>query len=240
MTYALGFLLAVIIGSLIPDADCGGNAKLHYDFQIVDDAMKKLIMPLVIYLFKIISKKKATVYEVKEEHRGIMHAPAGIILSSIILTLLGTILLIIFKLFSFILLIIIFIGVLIGQLLHILEDSCTIAGINWKFPFGDKIIAGKIHTWNRRDARPMIYEISLFILSGAIFLLYAFNKISLNLWVLYPLILIAVTLFWFIFIGLSKLNQDFWTMSEEVAKGLSQFKRRTNKEINNYSKNGQI
>ena len=74
------FFIAVAIGSLIPDADCGGKSKLHYDFYIVDLIMKKTINPLVIKIFNLISKKKPEKfeYEVKDEHRGIMHAPIGV------------------------------------------------------------------------------------------------------------------------------------------------------------------
>ena len=42
LLYAIVFYLAVMVGSLTPDADCGGKSKLHYDFPYVYIAMKFL------------------------------------------------------------------------------------------------------------------------------------------------------------------------------------------------------
>jgi membrane-bound metal-dependent hydrolase YbcI (DUF457 family) len=51
---------------------------------------------------------------------------------------------------------------MLGQFLHLIEDTCTVSGINWKFPFGEKILRGNIYTFdkfeNKKDIRPTLYE----------------------------------------------------------------------------------
>lgn len=216
LIYSIGFLIAVLIGSLIPDSDCGGKAKIYYDFPIVH----KLMIPinkLVIFIFRI-PKLKTKIkggYEVKEEHRGIMHSPSGIIISSLILALFLSIFLIVIGFFNLIFLLVVLFGLLFGQLLHLLEDSCTISGIRWKFPFSEGIIKGNISTIRyqkegKLDIRPDLFSIILGILSLGIFIGFVFYKITFSLWFYYPIILGIVSLLWIIFIYLSKSKINFW------------------------------
>lgn len=90
--YSFSLLFGVVIGSLIPDADCGGKPKLYYDFKLVYDIMIPL-QKTVIFVFNNFNLKHKLdlEYEVKNEHRGIMHAPIGILISSLALTLLAVI-----------------------------------------------------------------------------------------------------------------------------------------------------
>lgn len=237
--YGFAFFIAVFIGSLTPDADCRGKASIYYKFPLVDKLMKRVIIKIVNLFFKIpkIKDKIKEGYEVKEEHRGIMHAPIGILISSFILTIILSIFLIVFTLFNFIFVIVIFFGLLIGQFLHILEDSTTITGINWKFPFGDKKIQGEINTWNKEDPRPKIYSFILGAISIILLLGYSFNKINFSLWILYPALLILITLLWVIFlkisIGSNKSNKikdsSFYEGDEleaEAKKGEIKFKKK--------------
>ncbi|MDO8517029.1 MAG: metal-dependent hydrolase [Nanoarchaeota archaeon] len=205
--YGIVFLIAIIIGSLTPDADCGGKSKLYYDFEIVYILMQP-IQKITELIFKSshLKDKVNLEYEVKKEHRGIMHAPIGILISTILLLLILSTFLVIFKLFNPIFLLILFFGLLIGQFLHLLEDSCTISGINWKFPFGTKIMNGEIYTWDKKDLRCKNFQIILIITIILLILGYSFNKISTNFWVIYPLIFIIIVFLWFIFMGVVKVK----------------------------------
>lgn len=149
--YYITLLIAVTIGSLTPDADCGGKPKLYYDFKLIYDIMLPL-QKAVIFAFRSLSLKYDLnlEHEVNNRHRGIMHAPIGIFLSSLILTLISALFgFFIFQGINLIMVLLIFIGLLFGQFLHLLEDSCTVTGINWKFPFGTKLLNGKIYTFSK-------------------------------------------------------------------------------------------
>ena len=89
VTYGIVFLFAAIIGALVPDADCKGNSRLYYRFEPIDWLMKKIIIRFTIWILNKskVKSKIGSQYFVSEEHRGIMHAPLGVIMSSLLLTL---------------------------------------------------------------------------------------------------------------------------------------------------------
>ena len=181
LLYSIAFLIAAIIGSLTPDADCGGKSKLYYDFWIISQLMYP-IMKLTVWVFKLskvkskISAKFQGAQDVNYEHRGIMHSPIGILISSFLLTLILSIFMAFIGSLNFIFIFVIFLGLIIGQILHLLEDSCTVSGINWKFPFGIKEIKGKVYTFGKIpgkiDIRPSIFVYSLGGLSAILFILF--------------------------------------------------------------------
>ncbi len=216
LSYLATLLIAVSIGSLIPDADCGGKATLYYKYPIIDGFMKKVVGKSVVYIFSfLISKKKINVeYEIKDEHRGIIHSPVGIIISTIFLVIPVLIFMLAFKLFNFYVFLILFFGLLIGQFLHLLQDSCTIRGINWAFPFGTKEIKGKIYTFNKGDIRTKLYSGLLLGLSVLIVIGIAFNKINLNLYILYIILTLVTTLLWTLILLLSKTNEKYWSWTQ--------------------------
>lgn len=223
----LTFLLAVMIGSLTPDADCGGKSKLYYNFNIVDWIMKKTVTPTVLFIFKLLSKKKVLEYEVKEEHRGIMHSPIGVLISSFLLTIILLIIVLVIGAFNFWILIIIFFGLLIGQFLHLMEDSFTISGINWKFPFGTKQVLGEIYTFpkieKKRDIRPEIFIYSLGFFSLIILLSFIFNAIKISLIIYYIIILIIVLLIIWINFLLAKSKSQRWYQDAKKVRKVKRF-----------------
>jgi membrane-bound metal-dependent hydrolase YbcI (DUF457 family) len=205
LVYALIFYIAVMIGSLTPDADCRGKSKLHYDFPFVYVLMKP-IQWFTVKLFrskKIRSKLKVE-KDVKEEHRGIMHSPIGILISSFLLSLILLGILVGLKMFNLIIILIVFFGLFIGQLLHLIQDSCTRTGINWKFPFGDKLVKGKIFTGNRKDKRVKRYICVLNIIPVMLIVLYTMQEMNFSLWLLYPLLVILIGLLWVLFLRISR------------------------------------
>jgi len=204
MMYPVVLMIAVLIGSLLPDTDCGGKATIYYRFPMVDEFMKKVVGKSIIFIFNhLISKKKIKIeHDVKDEHRGIIHSPIGVLLSSLILTLVILIFAIVFDLFNWKIILIIFIGLLIGQFLHLFQDSCTVSGINWGFPFNTKEIKGSIKTFNKQDRRPKNFAGMFYFLIVLIVLGYSFNKLNGISWILVYLIiliydLIALDLMWF-------------------------------------------
>ncbi len=180
MMYPVVLLIAVLIGSLLPDADCGGKATIYYRFPIVDTFMKKFVGKSIIFIFNhLISKKKIkTEHDVKDEHRGIMHSPIGVLLSSFLLTTPLFIFALVFGLFNFMVLLMIFVGLIVGQLLHLFQDSCTVSGINWGFPFNTIEMKGSIRTFNRKDLRPKIFAGMFYVLIILIILGYSFEILT--------------------------------------------------------------
>jgi len=224
LVYFISLMTGVLIGSLTPDADCGGKSKLYYDFKLVYDIMIPL-QKTVIWVFKRFNlKHKLNLeYEVKNEHRGIMHAPIGILISSLILTLIAVVFTLVFlREINIILVLFVFVGLLTGQFLHLLEDSCTVAGINWKFPFGTKELKGRIYTFSKiegkKDIRPTVYEYSLWAITFFLFIGYVFEAIDFGYLIVFPIILLTIILVWAFIIYTSRTDSNFWYQDIERIK----------------------
>lgn len=194
------------------------------------------LQKLVVWIFERFNLKHKLdlEYEVKNEHRGIMHAPIGILISTSILTFIAFLITLIFFVESILIVsIIVFVGLLVGQFLHLMEDSCTVAGINWKFPFSTKELKGKIYTFNKfegkKDIRPIIYEYSLWSISIVLFFGYAFNKIILQILVVNSLILLGVILVWLFIIYTARTDYDFWYQDVERIKKIKKTTRNIGK-----------
>lgn len=240
--FMLSFSFAVMIGSLAPDADCGGNATLHYKYRLVDDALKKVIYKPVVWIFQFISKKDLAKleYDVKEEHRGIMHSPIGILLTSTMLIIPVTIGLLFIQKFNFIIFLGAYMGLILGQFLHIMEDTLTVSGINWKFPFGTKKIKGKIYTFpkfeDKQDIRPNIYIGIFAIPTVVLFLAYQLGHIIYSIWIVY-LTIIAYSVFaWLILYLSSQSESKRWYWKKETLKQFKKIKRQIEKNFDDKPK----
>ena len=226
-------LISVLIGSLLPDADCGGKATIYYKFPMIDNFMKKVVVKSVIFIFNhLISKEKIkTEHEIRDEHRGIMHSPIGVFLSSIMLIIPIIIFALIFSLFNLIVILTIFFGLIIGQLLHLFEDSCTISGINWTFPFITTELKGKIYTFSKdpdkKDIRPMLYAWIFYLLIGLLIVGYAFSVLQdINVFLIFILISLYEIIALFVIFKLSKSNSGMWIVRKEVIKKINKHTRR--------------
>jgi len=236
MVLAIAFAVAVLIGSLVPDTDCGGKATIYYRFPIVDEIMKNVIGKSIMFVFSLlISKKKIKAeHEVGGEHRGILHSPVGVLLSSIMLTLPILIFALVFSLFNPFVILFIFLGLLIGQLLHLFEDSCTISGINWGFPFKTYELKGKIYTFSkdkeRKDIRPTIYGGLFHALSILLVLGYAFNYLTdVSTFIVYLLIVVYEIVGLFVILNLSQISDEKWLMKKEAIRHNNKVMRRLQK-----------
>ena len=191
------FFVSAIIGSLTPDADCEEKSALYYRCEIVYFLMKFVIMkPVTLFFQNTINKRFKLEHVVGEEHRGIMHSPIGVFMSSLFLSVIVFIFMLFFKFVNIWVLAAIFLGLLCGQLMHLLQDSCTVLGINWKFPFGTKMLKGEIYT-SRKDVRLLILYLSLLALSAILFFSYKnIQQMNLSLWGLYAIIFFCVFFVW--------------------------------------------
>jgi membrane-bound metal-dependent hydrolase YbcI (DUF457 family) len=238
VSYFIAVLFSVAVGSLMPDADCGGKSKLYYDFKFVYYLMLP-IQKFTLWIFnhsKIKTKLKLK-YEVDNEHRGIMHSPIGVFISSTIITLVFLIVLLIIGQFNLILVFLVLFGLIIGQLLHLLEDSCTVSGINWKFPFGEKILKGGIYTFEKVegkvDVRPFWYQNILIGITVLLILGYAFGLIEINIFLIYLITLTLIVLSWIVFILLSKQSAEKWNRDK---KELAERRKRANQGLKDLDK----
>lgn len=212
--YAFCLLLTAVIGSLIPDADSDEKPKLHYDFKIIYDIMVPL-HKLIIFSFTFFNLKERMnmQYVVQEQHRGIMHSPIGVFISSFVLTLLIAIIsYFIFHGINATLIGFLLLGLISGQFLHLLEDSCTVSGINWLFPFGTCELKGSIYTGNKiggtKDIRPFLYRVSLLFFSAILLILHSLGTIDVNESSVYLLIFVVVMIMWGLIFLTAKIDND--------------------------------
>lgn len=231
LSFAIAFLISIAIGSLLPDSDCGGKSKLYYDFKIIYYIMTPINWA-VVNLFKLsrVKHRLNLQHEVEHEHRGIMHSPVGVFISSLLLTLVLIVFVLVLQSFNVLFIFLVFMGLVFGQFLHLLEDSCTISGINWKFPFGTKEIKGTVYTFEgreaeKRDSRVLYYSFFLFALPILIAVGYLFNKISFSLFILYPIILILEIIMWFIILYVSRMPRELWLVDAEQFKKMKSFEK---------------
>lgn len=212
--YAFCLLVTAFIGSLIPDADSDERPKLHYDFKIIYYIMV-LLHKLIVFSFSFfnLKEKMNLQYVVEEQHRGVMHSPIGVFISSFVLTLLITIVgYFIFHGINATLIGFLFLGLISGQFLHLLEDSCTVSGINWLFPFGTGELKGSIYTGNKiegkKDIRPFLYRVSLLFFSVILLIFHLLGTIDAKESVVYFFIFVVVTLIWSLIFLTAKIDND--------------------------------
>ena len=153
-------LIGVAIGSLMPDADSTDAAIFHSHVKIsgglgnVINAIIGPILPAFGWVTRWMIYKPALFvsdntflkkYHIQEHHRGFLHSFLGIGLATFMIGIyLGIILLIMHSLtwyFLFFLL-----AYLFGAFMHLVEDSCTVTGIQFNYPFSNQIVKGKLIT----------------------------------------------------------------------------------------------
>lgn len=214
VTPAVCILVAALIGSLIPDADSEGKPALYYDFRIVYYIARPLYR-LIVFSFRLFHLKEIMnlEYMVEKKHRGVMHSPLGVLISSLVITIILAVAdNLIFQETNTVIIGSLCLGLIAGQFLHLLEDSCTISGINWLFPFGTLKLRGSIYTGTKiegkKDIRPFLYTILLLFFSTCLVIFHFMGEISLEDSEIYSLIFAGVALIWIFIILTAKLNSD--------------------------------
>lgn len=170
--YALLFILAVIaagVGSLAPDSDSPDAAIFHDKIKGLKGNTANIlnsligpILPIFGFIIKFLiyhpsikaiqfltkKDKLSLQYEVTEAHRGILHSNLGLAIAVVFLFIYGIILMLFFPdMLSLQAILIFTFAFSIGFFLHLIEDTCTVTGINFSFPFSKKLyFKGKIRT----------------------------------------------------------------------------------------------
>ena len=166
-------LFGVFVGSLAPDADAADAAIFHGRIggvkgkrgQIVNGLAVALpvfgytIRYLIYYplslVFTLILRKSY-----RHRHRGLLHSLPGVGLTSLLLS-------------GYLAIILMLLGVSLallpafgaaffaGCILHLVEDTCTPAGVAWLYPFSRRRLAGSVRAWGNLEARPTVFAIIL-------------------------------------------------------------------------------
>lgn len=134
-TYSIEFILfGILVGSLLPDIDANDSKVMHGWWRPIGVFSK-----YVFYypLAKLLRWKSDTF---KDEHRGFLHSLIGWVFISLFFGIISVILYL-FLWFAWY----IWIGISVGFLLHLVEDSFTRSGVRWFFPKEHRI-RGTIRT----------------------------------------------------------------------------------------------
>lgn len=224
------FILAMIgvgIGSLAPDADSPDAAIFHKKVRGLKGDTRKIIdawigpfLPIFGFILKfliyhpavkiiqfLVKENKISLhYRVTETHRGILHSILGLLISFMALLIYSSILMLIFpELLSIKALLVFNVAFSIGFFLHLLEDSCTVSGVNFTFPMSKKLLfKGKVRT-GKFDYTTGAFESWLGALNVGHFLVLVYlniNPIQIEL-----IVILIIILSWLIFIRLSGVKR---------------------------------
>ncbi len=210
------FLAAVILGAMLPDADADGTPALYHKAKWLYYTLRWFVIKPVVIFFRLFVRSK---HDVEDLHRGIMHAPIGILISSIFVCKILILILYLLGALSWLIVGIFFVGVFIGQIMHLLEDSLTPGGINWAFPFGDAKLSGRIYTHDlgksakRHDIRPFFFSTILLSINLGVIFLYSV-ELSKQIPFIYVLIPLAILLLlaWIFIFAIAKTESELWKL----------------------------
>ncbi|RLI87689.1 MAG: hypothetical protein DRO76_01880 [Candidatus Altiarchaeales archaeon] len=157
-------LLGIIAGSLLPDAldatdsamrykKMRGKEMKYFEFFTVINPLLAGISKVLAFPLTFILKKRYV--GLKFRHRGIWHSLLGVSIISLS-WFIPTILFILLCFFLFpemdtLIWLIFPIGLFTGSLIHLLEDSFTVSGINWMYPLRKFHVSGRIKTIGKYD-----------------------------------------------------------------------------------------
>lgn len=165
----------VFVGSLAPDADAvdaaifngriggakGKRGQVVNGFAVVLPVFGYTIRYLIYYplslVFMLLLRKSY-----RHRHRGLLHSFSGVALTSIILS--GYLALILTWLGGSLALLPAFgCAFFAGCILHLIEDTCTPAGVAWLYPFSRRRVAGCVRAGGLFEVRPAAFTIVLAI-----------------------------------------------------------------------------
>lgn len=162
--YPVAVLVAILgsaIGSLIPDADSSDAAIFHAEVQGLEGGYTELLNVMAVlnpafgYVTKYLIYKPVVIiydelvfdeYEIREQHRGLLHSFLGLGTMTGLTGVYLVPLLYVFDLFWVGGIGVFLVAYLGGGVLHLVQDSCTRSGIQWNFPFQPWRVRGRIST----------------------------------------------------------------------------------------------
>ena len=228
------FVLAMIgvgIGSLAPDADSPDAAIFHKKVRGLKGDTRKIIdawighfLPIFGFILKFLiyrpavkiiqflvkENKISLQYRVTETHRGILHSILGLLISFMALLIYSSILMLLFPELLLIKTLLIFnVAFSIGFFLHLLEDSCTVSGVNFTFPMSKNLLfKGEVRT-GKFNYTTGAFESWLGALNVGHFLALALSKenASINPLQIELIVILIIILSWLIFIRLSGMKR---------------------------------
>ena len=211
-------LFGVFVGSLAPDADAVDAAIFNGRFGGVNGRRGQVVNGLAVVLpifgytiryliyyplslaFSLILRKSY-----RHRHRGLLHSFAGVGLMSLILS--GYLALILAWLGGPLGLTPIFGGAFFaGCVLHLLEDTCTPAGIAWLYPFSRRRMAGSVRTQGVFEVRPTVFAIVLALAAAG--MLVAPFVTSASREELGCLALVGASILWLLFLLVCRVRRE--------------------------------
>jgi membrane-bound metal-dependent hydrolase YbcI (DUF457 family) len=211
-------LFGTFVGSLAPDADAvdaaifngriggakGKRGQVLNGLAVVLPVFGYTIRYLIYYplslIFSLLLRKSY-----RHRHRGLLHSFAGVGLTSLILS--GYLALILTWLeWPLSLLPAFGCAFFAGCVLHLVEDTCTPAGIAWLYPFSRWRMAGRVRTQGDFEVRPTAFAIVLAAAAGG--MLIAPFVIATPPGELGRLALIGTPLLWLLFMLVCRVRRE--------------------------------
>lgn len=164
----------LFVGSLAPDADATDAAIFHTQIRGLSGASRRFVngaarvLPFFGYLIRYGEYYPAAGLcwllsggRLRAGHRGILHSLLGIVVITAL-----TCIYILAALFLVgrppdHLLAYALAGFAVGATLHLVEDSCTPAGIAWLYPVSGWRLRGRLRSGGRADPRPRVFATAL-------------------------------------------------------------------------------
>ncbi|OIO28698.1 hypothetical protein COX86_02630 [Candidatus Micrarchaeota archaeon CG_4_10_14_0_2_um_filter_60_11] len=192
----LALLLAgVFIGSLAPDADAEDAAVFHKakaPFLRRFTRVFGWILPLFGYALKWLVYKPLALVFGGDGHRGLMHSLSGLLASSVLIGIYVAIVTVAFHFFDWLGLAVFVAGFAFGFLLHLLEDACTVSGVDFGYPFRSLRFYGNARTGEG-------FKVDLFVLLFALLaagVWFGFSMVSWGLWLKEAVVFCGMALAW--------------------------------------------
>ncbi|MDD3932336.1 MAG: metal-dependent hydrolase [Methanoculleus sp.] len=211
-------LFGTFVGSLAPDADAvdaaifngriggakGKRGQVLNGLAVVLPVFGYTIRYLIYYplslIFSLLLRKSY-----RHRHRGLLHSFAGVGLTSLILC--GYLALILTWLeWPLSLLPAFGCAFFAGCVLHLVEDTCTPAGIAWLYPFSRRRMAGRVRPQGDFEVRPTAFAIVLAAAAGG--MLIAPFVIATPPGELGRLALIGTPLLWLLFMLVCRVRRE--------------------------------
>ncbi|KAF5042241.1 metal-dependent hydrolase [Methanoculleus horonobensis] len=208
----------VFVGSLAPDADAvdaaifngriagakGKRGQVVNGFAVVLPIFGYTIRYLIYYplslVFMLLLRKSY-----RHRHRGLLHSFPGVGLTALVLS--GYLALILTWLGSSLALLPAFgCAFFAGCILHLMEDTCTPAGVAWLYPFSRRRVAGRVRSQGLFEVRPAAFSIVLVIAAAGMAVAPFVTAIPVE--GLGSLVLVAAPALWLLFMLVSRVRPE--------------------------------
>lgn len=212
----LVIIIGVAIGSLVPDADSPDAAIFHEKVKGIKGELSQVINGLIAPLFPIfgyttkylIYKPSILIfgrtllkkYNIEERHRGFLHSFLGVATATVLTGIYAFVVLYLLNLFSFVYFLAFLLSYTSGALLHLVEDSATVTGTQFNYPFSDFRVSGELITRPDSAKNSDIFTSFLFIIAGLLFFMNILGYIPYPNWLITLFSAIFLILCWAIFL----------------------------------------